>query len=110
MAKKQLLLLTFLALFLSACGKPVPPDKTAYIGKWQSKTMYLVITKEGDISYKRVKGKQTTTINAPLKGFNGNDFEVGIGPLSTMFKVNKPPYQDGDQWKIIVDEVVLTKT
>jgi len=72
--------------------------------------MYLVITKDGDVSYKRVKGKETTTINAPLQGFNGNDFDVGVGPLSTTFKVKKPPYQEGEQWKMIVDDVVLTKT
>jgi len=67
MTGRHLILISFLIVLISACGKPVPRGKTAFIGKWQSKTMYLVITKDGDVSYKRVKGKETTTINAPRR-------------------------------------------
>ena len=37
-----------LALSLVGCGKPVPPEKSAYVGEWQEKTMYLLITQDGE--------------------------------------------------------------
>ena len=99
-----------LAFSLSGCGKPVPPEKAAYVGEWQDKTMYLLITQDGSVRYKRLKGGASTSVEGPLKGFNGDDFEVGIGPASTTFLVSKPPYQDGNTWKMIVDGVELTRT
>jgi hypothetical protein len=96
-------------LALSGCGKPVPADKSAYVGEWQEKTMYLLITQDGSVRYKRLKAGASTSIEGPLKGFDGNNFEVGIGPVSTTFVVSKPPYQDGEKWKMVVDDVVLTR-
>lgn len=95
---------------LLACGKPVPSERAAYVGEWQDKTMYLLITQDGSVRYKRLKDGGTVSVEGPLKGFNGNDFEVGVGPMSTTFHVSKPPYQDGDAWKMVVDEVELVKT
>lgn len=105
-------LLFALAVFASliGCGKPVPQEKTAYVGEWQQTTMYLLITQDGSVKYKRLKGGGSTSIEGPLKGFVGDNFEVGIGPLATTFVVNKPPYQDGDTWKMVVDEVELVRT
>jgi hypothetical protein len=56
-----------------------------------------------------LKGGVTTSVEAPLKGFDGSNFEVGIGPMATTFVVSKPPYQDGEKWKMVVDGVELTK-
>lgn len=98
-----------LALTLIGCGKPVPPEKAAYVGEWQEKTMYLLITQDGSVRYKRLKGGATTKIEAPLKGFDGDNFEVGIGPATTTFVVSKPPYQEGGEWKMVVDGITLTK-
>ena len=98
-----------LCFSLLACGKPVPTEKSSYVGEWQEKTMFLLITQDGSIRYKRLKEGVTTSIEAPLKGFEGNNFAVGIGPMSTIFVVKKPPYQDGDKWKMVVDGVELTK-
>lgn len=102
--------LLLLALMLAACGKPVPPEKAAYVGEWQEKTMYLLITKDGSVRYKRLKGGANTSIEGPLKGFTGHNFDVGVGPMSTTFVVGKPPYQEGGKWKMVVDDVQLTKT
>ena len=98
------------ALSLLACAKPVPPEKSAYVGEWRERTMYLLITKDGSVRYKRLKGGVNTSIQGPLKQFDGNDFEVGVGPIKTTFVVSKPPYQDGEKWKMVVDGVELTKT
>lgn len=109
--KLSKILLVFATLgSLAACGKPVPPDKSAYVGEWKEKTMSLLITQDGSVQYKRMKGGAATSVNGPLKGFTGNDFDVGIGPMATTFVVSKPPYQDGDHWKMVVDGVELTKT
>jgi hypothetical protein len=102
--------LALLAAMLCGCGQPVPPDKVAYVGEWQAKTMYLLITGDGSIRYRRLRGGATTSVEGPLKGFDGDHFEVGIGPFSTMFVVSKPPYQDGATWKMVVDDVELTRT
>ena len=99
-----------LALSLFGCGKPIPPEKSAYVGVWQGNSMYLRITKNGSVRYKRVRGATTTSVNGPIKDFDGNNFEVGVGPMSTTFIVSKPPFQDGGQWKMVVDDVELTRT
>lgn len=99
------------ALLLTACGKPVPAEKSAYVGEWQEKTMYLMLSQDGSVVYKRIKSGATTSVNGPLKGFVGDNFEVGIGSLTTTFVVSKPPYQDEKgQWKMVVDGVTLTRT
>jgi hypothetical protein len=106
---KLLVLLAFLSSLIG-CGKPVPKEKAAFVGEWQEKTMYLLIAQDGSVQYKRMKDGATTSINGPLQGFIGNNLEVGVGPMKTTFVVNKPPYQDGDAWKMTVDGIELTKT
>ena len=103
-------LVALLAASLGGCGKPVPPDKLAYVGEWQEKTMYLLITKDGSVRYKRQKGGASTSIEGPLKGFAGDNFEVGIGPMATTFVVGTAPYLDGQRWRMVVDGVELLKT
>ena len=106
----RLLALFACALALAGCAKPVPADKSAYIGEWQEPAMYLLITADGSVSYKRLRGGSTTTIEGPLKTFSGNNFDVGMGPMSTTFVVSKPPYQVDGKWKMVVDGVELTRT
>jgi len=101
---------TLLAGLLACCGKPVPQEKAAYVGEWQAKNMYLNITADGQVNYKRKDGNTSTSINAPIKEFHGDDFDVGVGPMSTTFKVSKVPYQDGGQWKMVVDGVELARS
>jgi len=99
-----------LALVLAGCGKPVPADKAAYVGEWREKTMYLLITQDGSVAYQRLKGGTTVSVNGPLQEFVGDSFNVGIGPMRTTFNVSKPPHQVNGRWKMVVDDVELTKT
>jgi len=94
---------------LAACGQPVPAEKAAYAGEWRAPTMSLVLTRDGTVHYKRVNGNNTTTIDAPLRRFEGDNFVVGIPFMSTTFEVSKPPYQEAGAWKMVVDGVELTR-
>jgi hypothetical protein len=98
-----------LALCLVACGKPVPPEKASYVGLWRAPQMTLLITQDGSVKYERIEGGVTKSVSGPLKGFNGNNFDVGLGPFSTTFVVASPPHQDGEVTKMTVDGVELTK-
>jgi len=106
---KSLVVLALFAL-LAGCAKPVPKEKSAYVGEWQAKTAYLLITQDGSVQYKRLKGGATASLEAPLKGFTGDNFDVGLGPLSTTFIVSQPPHQDGGKWKMVVNDVEMVKT
>jgi hypothetical protein len=72
--------------------------------------MYMVISADGSVQYKRVKGSTTTSVNAPVREFQGNDIVVGIGPLTTTFVVSEAPHQDGKSWVMVVDGVRLVRT
>jgi hypothetical protein len=97
------------SLILSACGQAVPQDKAAYVGEWHAETMNLMLTQDGTVTYKRVKGNVTTSINGPLRRFEGDNFVVGIPFVSTTFEVSKPPFQAAGTWKMVVDGVELTR-
>ena len=97
-------------LLLAACTKPLPPEKSAYVGQWNAPGMSLLITQDGSVSYRRIKGGVTTTINAPLQKFEGDNFVVGLGLWTTTFVVSKPPREDAGRWKMTVDNVELVRT
>lgn len=94
---------------LAACAKPLPPERAAYVGEWRAKSMVLHISPDGNVSYKRQQGNSTTSINAPLKAFSGNDFVVGVGPMETTFVVSAPPRQREGGWTMTVDGVELVR-
>ena len=91
------------------CAKPIAPERMAYVGDWQAKNMRLTITAAGEVHYLRVDGGSRKTIDAPLKAFEGDDFIVGVGPISTKFVVSKPPRREGNVWKMTVDGVEVTR-
>ncbi|HET9033233.1 MAG TPA: hypothetical protein VFN25_10035 [Dokdonella sp.] len=105
----QIALPLLLASLLTACGIEVPPAKSTYIGQWKADGMSLLITQDGSVSYKRMRKGASTKIDAPLKAFHGDDFEVGLGPMVTTFKVTSPPHKVADSWRMTVDGVELTR-
>lgn len=97
-------------LGLAGCGQSVPPDKQAYIGEWQSSGMAVNISQNGKvIVVKEGAGNASTRVEAPLQGFAGNDFIVGLGPMKTTYKVSVPPHEDNGEWKMTVDGKELTR-
>lgn len=110
MKRRAFLAILLISLMMTACGGiTVPADKANYVGQWQGLGMDLTITPDGGVSYKRVSGSGSTSVTAPLQSFVGDDFVVGIWIFTTRFKVDKPPYQDGGRWKMIVEGVELTR-
>jgi len=98
-----------LLLFLSGCGIDVPEDKSSYVGEWQSKEMSLLILQDGSVKYKRLKKGATVSVTGPIQEFQGDDFVVGVAFFKTTFEVSKPPYEEDGEWKMVVDDVELTK-
>ena len=109
MRKRTLLVIAPALLLLAACGQAVPQEKAAYVGEWRSKTMVLLLTQEGTVAYKRLKGGVTTSIDGPLRRFEGDNCVVGVPILSTTFEVSKPPHQEAGAWKMVVDGMELTR-
>lgn len=105
----QVFVTALLMLALSGCGKPVPAEKAAYVGEWRATAMVILITQDGSVAYRRLEGGVNKSIDGPLKDFQGNNFVVGFGPVSTVFIVSVPPHLDGDVWKMTVDGVELTR-
>jgi hypothetical protein len=97
-------------LLLFGCSEPVPMQKTEYVGDWRGQDVRLLIREDGSVDYeRRHKGGNTTSIQAPIKRFEGDNFVVGFGPFNTTFAVSRPPHQDGTAWKMTVDGVELVR-
>jgi hypothetical protein len=108
---RSLFRIAALAVFalLVSCAQPVPPARAAYVGDWEADNVRLTITAGGEVHYFRQRGNSRTTIDMPIKAFEGDDFIVGFGPFTTRFKVSKPPHREGNVWKMTVDDVELTR-
>ena len=100
------LLVVALAL-LAACAKPLPVDRADYAGDWRGNGVSLLITADGHVVYQRQDGGTNVSIDAPIKRFDGDDFEVGIGPMVTRFDVGQPPAQRDGKWSMEVDGRIL---
>lgn len=95
---------------LAACGKPVPADKQDYIGTWESATTSLLIDASGRVVYRHKPSPSSSkSLDAPIKAYEGSDFIVGVGPLTTRFVVSVPPHQVESSWKMTVDGQELTR-
>lgn len=101
-------ILLLLAL-LTACAKPVPADRKDYVGDWRGNGVSLLISEDGDVVYHRRDGDASVSLDLPMKGFDGDDFEVGIGPLVTRFDVGQPPKEVDGEWTMEVDGRMLRR-
>lgn len=90
-------------------SQPLPPDKLNYEGHWETTGMKLVITRDGMLSYEKVGDGRKTSVNGPIKNFEGDDIVVGAWILTTTFTVQEPPHQEDGQWVMVVDNTKLYK-
>ncbi len=97
-------------LFFVACGQPLPADRVTYAGDWRAAEIRLVITSGGRVDYRRASGRGgSTSVQAPIQKFDGNDFIAGFAFFNTRFVVSKPPVLQNGVWKMTVDGVELTR-
>lgn len=104
-----LAILPLAAVLLTACTQPLPADRAEYAGDWRGNGVSLLISTEGKVVYHRQQGRSTVTIDAPLQRFDGDDFEVGIGPWVTRFDVGQPPKETDGEWTMEVDGQMLRR-
>ena len=97
------------ATLLAACAKPLPPENRDLVGWWEAPGMKLVITAEGNVSYERVGPNGNVSIDAPMQQVRKDGFSVGVGPMTTDFRLDKPPHAENGVWTMTVDGVVLTR-
>jgi hypothetical protein len=109
MRRLAMVLLATCALLLAACGEPLPQDKRDYAGEWRGAQVYLHISPGGRCVYERRRDSGNVSIDAPIQRFEGDDFLVGLGPLTTRFVVSRPPRIVDGKWKMTVDGVELTR-
>ncbi len=97
-------------LAVAGCAKPIPAERSAYVGVWEAATMSLQITQDGRVAYKRQENENSSkSVEAPVQEFVGNDIVAGVGPLKTKFVVSVPPHEVDGVWKMTVDGVELTR-
>ena len=94
----------------SASPIEIPADKQTYVGVWEAEGMQLVIRADGMVHYERTRGGGSRKLEGPLRAFSGDDFEVGLGGLTTTFEVSAPPNEEGGVWTMTVDGVELQRT
>ena len=105
-----LAMLAVAALLLAGCSEPIPLDRMAYAGDWRARDMRLLITPDGRCEYRRRReGGASSSIRAPIVRFEGDNFVVGVGMISTTFVVSKPPHLVDGQWHMTVDGVDLIR-
>jgi hypothetical protein len=109
MRLSKMLVLLWLVVSLAGCAKPIPSERVAYVGSWTGANVVLSISQEGQLDYRKVDGRNTTKINAPVLEFVGDNFTAGVGPIKTTFVVTSAPHKDGAVWKMTVDGVELTR-
>lgn len=94
---------------VAACTKPVPPERSAYVGEWRGGKMALIVEADGNVIFKHVEGDDSTSLMDPIREFAGDDLVVGFWPFLTTIDVSSPPREENGVWRMTVDGVVLEK-
>jgi hypothetical protein len=128
---KSLLIVTFLLMpFLwMSCeafrgATPIPHDKEAFIGKWESKSGFTIDIKasgvadishnlsQADADYERLCIKVGPhVIKEIFVKFERENTLVVSKPMvySKVYKVEQQPYEEDNQWKMVLNGVTFVK-
>lgn len=107
--KKRWGLIALILCWLAGCAEPVPMERRHYVGVWEGEAMVLVIRPDGMLNYARQRGSVNSSVDGPIKAFEGNDLVVGVGWFTTTFEVSTPPRLENGEWIMVVDGVRLTR-
>lgn len=112
--RRVLVVLVALASIVTAgCAKPLPPERRSYVGFWQADVdgehFVLGVSGEGRVHFVRSRPGYSETLNLPVKGFTGDSFDVGVGPLTTHFEVQQAPHLEQGRWTMTMNGRVYTR-
>lgn len=107
----KLIVFLWISLLLTGCDGigTIPVDKQNYIGTWYGQYMVLTITPDARVDYKYQKGNASTSLDAPIVEFIGDDFKAGALGIYTTFVVSTAPYYEDGVWKMVVDNQLVIR-
>lgn len=92
MKQPAILLSILCAVIIGSCSSfEIPAEKNDYIGTWTGPSVFLQITPEAKLNYKKQEGSSTTSLNVPITSFEGDNFTAGVMGMETTFVVSQPP-------------------
>ena len=113
------------AWLLSSCGPtPIPENKTNFVGQWKSQSGFLIEIKadgtadiqqkisqtEPDFEYLCIKVGPPIIKDLSVKFIDDSTLEVLKPTLyAKAYKISKAPFRDQDNFKMILNNVELTR-
>lgn len=97
---------------LEEMTRPVPPPSPQWSGRWEGAGMSVTITPEGfvEILQTATSGTNTTSnVVAPARSWADGELEVGIGVLTSTWRVDEAPYEKDGTWRMVIEGVVLER-
>lgn len=85
----------------------LPSDKLSYVGYWEGRGVSFEMTQEGRVKYVKRKGTTSKSVSAPVRKFEGDNFQAGVWLLAEDFKVSQPPVFSDGAWTMTVNGVKL---
>lgn len=100
-------LVALLSLLISCADPtPVPPDKLEYVGIWVASDRFISLFANGRLEYKEKLGFGMHNRTESNFRFEGNIIK---SDMFASFVVDKPPWKDGDKWKMKMDGVLFER-
>jgi hypothetical protein len=82
--------------------------KKDYVGQWVNpKGTKFEIDADGSFKFEKSEGSTSTT-NAPIAAFSGNDIVIKVF-VTVTFKVSTPPHRVGDHMEMVMDGLIFTR-
>ncbi len=102
-------MILILIITFSGCAEPIGEDKSEFVGLWKSNEISLLIKQSGSLEYESKKGSVSTSISMPIKEISNNEIKAGFLFLSSSFKLEGGPKEEGGVKFLIVDGEKLFK-
>lgn len=78
-------------------------------GTWTGGGVTLSIDGGGSVSYEKKSGNSSKSFNGSISKADESSFEAGALGMTTKFKIDKRPYDDGGARKMVVDGTELVR-
>ena len=78
-------------------------------GTWKGVGMDMTIAPDGGFSYEKKSGGSAKSFTGKVKSVTADSFEAGALVLTTTFKIDKRPYDEGGKKMMMIDGTPLTR-